>query len=182
MKNYVLVQGEKEDKKTVKLNRLMVAKLYKVSKKKGYVNSFDMYIQCQKHGNDPDSYPILDLSSQCVIVKKPMFGRTPKYVEEVLTGVKIPYVEILEEDDENIFMGKNYSICTAHKELDIFVCTSNVKQSPSVEELLDYAEAHKNTHMYKEILLGCISGTKIAHENVKQEEEKQKLLVKEMRK
>ena len=72
---------EKEDSKTVKLDKLMVARLYKVGKKTGYVTRERLYHACRKYGFDLDNGTGLDLKSQYVIIKRPKFGRTPKFVE-----------------------------------------------------------------------------------------------------
>ncbi len=59
----------------------MVARLYKVGKKTGYVTRERLYHACRKYGFDLDNGTGLDLKSQYVIIKRPKFGRTPKFVE-----------------------------------------------------------------------------------------------------
>lgn len=185
MKKYELVKGEKEDRRTIKLDKLLVTKIYKVDKKHGYISENDLYWRTCRNGWIENGYDGYNFSEQMVIIKKPLFHdklRSPKYVKEFLTGTKIPLVSIRREEFPSFMYSRNFFTDTAHKELDMFVATKPYEKAPTTEQLWGYIEKHKNVEFYKNLLTKLLEVSKQRHQNVKEEETKQKLLIKEMQK
>ena len=181
MKNFVLTKGEKEDSKTVNLKKLIVANLCIIDDEHSFINEVKLYSMICKYGYVPNDYGSIRIKKEPIIIKKPTFSEHPKYVREFITGVKIPYAKIVYIGSGGIptifDSDSQYTIDTKNKEFDIFVCNEH-NLSPSVEELWKYIEKHEDAKEYADSLLEKISEIQTRTENMKEKQQKNKLLIK----
>ena len=191
MTKFKLTKKSKNER-PVDLDKLLVAKLFIADKEPYYISHQSDYLggcRVDEEGNVCDFWNEKSKSAikpQTIIIKKPKLiinlFCTPRYVEEYLTGIKIPFTHVVDIRKSVIF--QDYGLVSGRKESDMFVCADCERKSPTIEELTAYIAKHKNIDKYALKLLADKKISKAKHKQGKlqekieaMEEEKEKTLL-----
>ncbi len=190
MTKFKLTKKSKKER-PVDLDKLLVAKLFIADKAPYYINHQGDYLggcRVDEEGNVCDFWNDKSRSAikpQTIIIKKPKLMIdifcTPRYVEEYLTGVKIPFTYVI--DIRKSVVTQDYGLVNGKEESDMFVCTDCKRKIPTIEELTAYIAEHKNIDKYALKLLADKKISRAKHKQGKlaekkaMEEEKEKTLL-----
>lgn len=145
--------------KPINLDKLLIAKLFTVEDQPYYISVKDSLL-C---GCKTDIYgkvrfftnpkTLNKIEGRTIIIKKPKLMidiyYCPKYVEEYLTGVKIPFSHIIDTIKFECDPSNRYALDTNHKELDMFVCLDNNPRNPTMEEIEEYMKQYQSLSTYE---------------------------------
>ena len=148
--------------KPINLDKLLIAQLFTVEDQPYYINAkgsmlcgckTDVYGKVEFFTNPKT---LNKIEGRTIIIKKPKLMidiyYCPKYVEEYLTGVKIPFSHIIDTIKFECDPANRYALDTNHKKLDMFVCLDNNPRNPTMEEVEEYVKEHNSISTYEFIL------------------------------
>ena len=145
--------------KPINLDKLLIAQVFTVEDQPYYISVKDSLL-C---GCKTDVYGKVEfftnpktlnkIEGRTIIIKKPKLMidiyYCPKYVEEYLTGVKIPFSHIIDTIKFECDPSNRYALETSHKELDMFVCLDNNPRNPTMEEIEEYMKQYQSRSTYE---------------------------------
>ena len=145
--------------KPINLDKLLVAQLFTVEDQPYYIKAkgsmlcgckTDVYGKVEFFTNPKT---LNKIEGRTIIIKKPKLMidiyYCPKYVEEYLTGVKIPFSHIIDTIKFECDPSNRYALETSHKELDMFVCLDNNPRNPTMEEIEEYMKQYQSRSTYE---------------------------------
>ena len=153
----------------INLDDLLIVKLCKVVPSRGYVNSKELYDMCKEYGYMVDVIKIQGRSMidhRDIIIKKPTIIQEPKMVRELLTGVKLDYVNVVKTDNDTDYM---YTIKTHQSEHEYFALKELADHHPTEEFLEKYLKEHEDIEGYKAHLENERFGCFCVHKTIKRE-------------
>ena len=145
--------------KPINLDKLLVAQLFTVEDQPYYISTKDSLLcGCKidiygkvRFFTNPKT--LNKIEGKTIIIKKPKLMidifYCPKYVEEYLTGVKIPFSHIIDTIKFECDPANRYALDTNHKELDMFVCLDNNPRNPTMEEIEEYMRQYQSRSTYE---------------------------------
>ena len=145
--------------KQTNLNKLLVAKLFVVEEEPYYIDTKGSIL----NGCKTDEFgkvkffvnpkTLNKIEGKIILIKKPKIMidlfYCPSYVEEYLTGVKLPFAHVIDTIKYECDSDNRYALETNHKKLDMFVCLDNEPSNPTIEELNEYKKINNSIATYE---------------------------------
>ena len=148
--------------KPINLDKLLIAQVFTVEDQPYYIDTRNSILcGCKTDGFGKVKFftnpkTLTRMEGKTIIIKKPKLMIDvfwcPKYVEEYLTGVKIPFSHVIDTIKFECDQYNRYALETGHKKLDMFVCLDNEPRNPTMEEVEEYMKEHNSISTYEFIL------------------------------
>ena len=144
MAEYILEKGAKPSKDTVRVQDYLVGTLYTTTEEQGYIERKKVKTNYDYIGNYYNGIE----SKGTIIIKNtlPVKLNIPTKATEFLTGVQLDLLSYRPDPTGHVILTR-----TSSKELDTFVYMFR-GDHPTVEQLWEYIQVHKDTVEYKKQL------------------------------